>query len=156
MPPFWQSITLVSLRPHPSLLLLILCLRWALDPTFQLLLLLPSANLFRPFLTSPVLVVNSCGVFTVLFPWVSHNIGFYRHFWVLLFHRFLVLREMRICTHRCVFVRIYLSLRRMRICTHRCIFVRIYFNSLQNVYSHASMRICMHLLESLQNAYSYA
>ncbi len=117
MPPFWRSITLVGLRPHPSLLLLMLCLRRALDPTFQLLLLLPSADLFQPFLTSPVLVV------------VSHSIGFYWHFWVLLFCRFLVLREMRIPTHRCVFVRIYLSLRRMRFC------VRIY------VYSYASTTI---------------
>ncbi len=156
MPPFWRSITLVGLHPHPSLLLLMLCLWRALNPTFQLLLLLPSANLFRPFFTSPVLVVNSCGVFTVLFCRVSHNNGFYRRFWVLLFHRFLVLREMRIRTHRCIFVRIYLSLCRMRIRTHRCVFIRIYFNSSRNAYSHASMRIRTHLLESSQNAYSYA
>jgi hypothetical protein len=52
-------------------------LRLALDPTFQLLLLPPSADLFRPFLTYPVLVVNSCEVFTVLFLWISHSIVFY-------------------------------------------------------------------------------
>jgi hypothetical protein len=63
-----------------------------------------------------------------LFCRVSHSISFYWRFWVLLFCRFLVPREMRIRTHRCVFVRIYLSLRRMRIRTHRCVFVRIYFS----------------------------
>jgi hypothetical protein len=51
----------------PSLLLLMLSLRQALFPTFLLLLLLPFANLFRLYLTSPVLVVNSFNVFTDLF-----------------------------------------------------------------------------------------
>ena len=71
----------------PSLLLLMLSSQQALFPTFQLLLLLPSADLFRLYLTSPVLVVNSLEVFTDLFHRVSHSIGFYRRFWfwVLLF-----------------------------------------------------------------------
>jgi hypothetical protein len=146
MPPFWRSITLVSLRPHPSLLLLMPCLRRALNPTSQLLLLLPSADLFQPFLTFPVLVVNSCGVFAVLFPRVLHGIGFYRRFWVLLFCRFLVPRKMCIRTHICVFVRIYLSLRRMRTRTHRCVFVRIYFAECVLVcidaYLYASTSVC--------------
>jgi hypothetical protein len=64
----------------PSLLLLMLSSQQALFPTFQLLLLLPSANLFRLYLTSPVLVVNSLEVFTDLFHRVSHTIGFYRRF----------------------------------------------------------------------------
>jgi hypothetical protein len=72
----------------PSLLLLVLSSQQALFPTFQLLLLLPSANLLWLYLTSPVLVVNSLEVFTDLFHWVLHSIGFYRRFfwfWVLLF-----------------------------------------------------------------------
>ncbi len=71
----------------PSLLLLMLSSQQALFPTFQLLLLLPSSDLFRLYLTSLVLVVNSLEVFTDLFHRVSHSIGFYRRFWfwVLLF-----------------------------------------------------------------------
>ena len=68
----------------PYLLLLMLSSQQALFPTFQLLLLLPSADLFRLYLTSPVLVVNSLEVFTDLFHRVSHSIGFYWHFRVLL------------------------------------------------------------------------
>jgi hypothetical protein len=70
-----------------SLLLLVLSLQQALFPTFQLLLLLRSADLLRLYLTSPVLVVNSLEVFTDLFHRVLHSIGFYRRFWfwVLLF-----------------------------------------------------------------------
>ena len=64
----------------PSLLLLMLSSQQALFPTFQLLLLLPSADLFRLYLTSPVLVDTSFDVFTDLFPRVSHSIGFYRCF----------------------------------------------------------------------------
>jgi hypothetical protein len=64
----------------PSLLLLMLSSQQALFPTFQLLLLLPSADLFRLYLTSPVLVVNSLEIFTDLFHRVSHSIGFYRRF----------------------------------------------------------------------------
>ena len=56
----------------------------ALFPTFQLLLLPLSADLLRLYLTSPVLVDTSFDVFTDLFPRVSHSIGFYRRFWVLL------------------------------------------------------------------------
>ena len=71
----------------PSLLLLMLSSQQALFPTFQLLLLLHSADLLRLYLTSPVLVVNSLEVFTDLFHRVLHSIGFYRRFWfwVLLF-----------------------------------------------------------------------
>jgi hypothetical protein len=72
----------------PSLLLLMLSSQQALFPTFQLLLLLPSADLFQLYLTSPVLAVNSLEVFTDLLHRVSHSIGFYRHFcffFVLLF-----------------------------------------------------------------------
>jgi len=60
---------------------LMLSLQKALSPTFQLLLLPLSANLFRLYLTSPVLVDTSFDVFTDLFPRVSHSIGFYRRFW---------------------------------------------------------------------------
>ncbi len=54
----------------------------ALFPTFQLLLLLPFADLFWLSLTSPVLVVNSFDVFTNSFHRVSHSFGFYRRFGV--------------------------------------------------------------------------
>ena len=64
----------------PSLLLLMLSSQQARFPTFQLLLLLSSADLFRLYLTSPVLVVNSFEVFTDLFHRVSHSIGFYWRF----------------------------------------------------------------------------
>jgi hypothetical protein len=57
----------------------------AFSPTFQLLLLPLSIDLFRLYLTSPVLVDTSFDVFTDLFPWVSHGIDFYWRFWVLLF-----------------------------------------------------------------------
>ena len=60
----------------PSLLLLMLSSQQALFPTFQLLLLLRSADL-------PVLVVNSLKVFTDLFHRVLHSIGFYWRFWFL-------------------------------------------------------------------------
>jgi hypothetical protein len=80
MLPCWRSIMVVSQHFLPSLLLLMLSLRQALFPTFQLMLLLPFADLFRLYLTSPVLVVNSFEVFTDLFHRVSHSIGFYRHF----------------------------------------------------------------------------
>ena len=87
MIPCWRSIMVASQQFLPSLLLLMLSSRRALFPTFQLLLLLPSADLFRLYLTSPVLVLNSFEVFTNLFHRVSHSIGFYRQFWfwVLLF-----------------------------------------------------------------------
>ena len=48
--------------------------------TFRLLLLLPFADLFRLYLTSPVPVDNSFGVFTDLLFRVSHSIGFFRRF----------------------------------------------------------------------------
>ena len=83
MLPFWRSITVVSQHCLPSLLLLMLSLQQALFPTFQLLLLLPFADLFRLYLTSPVLVLNSFDIFTVLFHRVSHSIGFYWCFWVI-------------------------------------------------------------------------
>ena len=83
MPPFWLYITFVRRHIQTSLLQLMLCSQRALFPTFLLLLLLPSADLFQLFLTSPVLADNSCGVFTNLFPRVSYSIGFCRHFWVL-------------------------------------------------------------------------
>ena len=57
-----------------------LSLRQDLFPNFWLLLLLLFADLFRLFLTSPVLVVNSFEVFTDLFHQVSHSIGFYWRF----------------------------------------------------------------------------
>ncbi len=72
-----------------TLLQLMLYSRRTLFPTFLLLLLLPSVDLFRLFLTSPVLADNSCGVFTDLFPRVSYSIGFCWRFGVLfLFARF--------------------------------------------------------------------
>ena len=80
MLPFWRSIFVVSQHFLPSLLLLLLSLRQALFPTFQLLLLLPFADLFRLYLTSPVPVVNLFEVFTVSFHQVSHSIGFYWRF----------------------------------------------------------------------------
>ena len=46
-----------------------------LSPIFLLLLLLPSADLFRLYLTSPVRAVSFFGVFTVLFLRVSYSIG---------------------------------------------------------------------------------
>jgi len=67
MLPSWRSIMFVSQHFLPSLLLLMLFLRQALFPTFRLLLLLPFADLFRLYLTSPVLVVNSYEVFSDLF-----------------------------------------------------------------------------------------
>jgi len=70
----------VSRHFLPSLLLLMLSLWQDLFPTFQLLLLLPFADLFRLYLISPVLVDNSFGVFRDLFHRVSHSIGFYRRF----------------------------------------------------------------------------
>jgi hypothetical protein len=70
----------VSQHFLPSLLLLMLSSRQDLFPNFWLLLLLPFANLFRLYLTSPVLVVNSFEVFTDLFHRVSHSIGFYWRF----------------------------------------------------------------------------
>jgi hypothetical protein len=89
MLPFWQPIMVVSQHFLPSLLLLVLSLQQALFPTFQLLLLLPFANLFWLYLTSPVLVVNSFDVFTVLFHRVSRSIGLYWRFWVIPpFHQF--------------------------------------------------------------------
>ncbi len=63
-----------------SLQLLTLSLGRGLFPTLQLLLLLPSANLFLLYLTFPVLVVSFFEVFTVLFPQVSHSTGFSRRF----------------------------------------------------------------------------
>jgi hypothetical protein len=81
----WRSIICVSRLFPPSRLLLVQSLQQALSPTFQLLLLLPSADLFLLYLTFPVLVVNSFGVFTDMFHRVSHSIGFYRCFGVLLF-----------------------------------------------------------------------
>ncbi len=84
MIPFWLYIMLVSRRLLPFPLRLMLPLQQALSPTFQLLLLPLSANLFRLYLTSPVLVDNSFDVFTDLFPRVSHSIGFYWRFGVLL------------------------------------------------------------------------
>ena len=85
MLPCWRSSMVVSQHFFPSLLLLMLSLRQTLFPTFLLLLLLPFANLFRLYLTSPVLVVNSFdfNVFMDLFHQVSHSIGFYWRFWVL-------------------------------------------------------------------------
>ena len=83
MLPFWRPIMVVSQHFLPSLLLLVLSLQQALFPTFQLLLLLPFADLFRLYLTSPVLVFNSFDVFTDLFHRVSHSIGFYWRFGVL-------------------------------------------------------------------------
>jgi hypothetical protein len=85
MIPCWLYIMLVSWRLLPFRLRLMLPLQQALSPTFQLLLLPLSADLFRLYLTFPVLVDNSFDVFTDLFPQVSHSIGFYRRFWVLLF-----------------------------------------------------------------------
>jgi hypothetical protein len=72
-------------RLLPFRLLLMPSSRKALSPTFQLLLLPLSADLFRLYLTSPVLVDTSFDVFTDLFPWVSHSTGFYWRFGVLLF-----------------------------------------------------------------------
>ena len=69
----------------PFRLLLMLTSQKALSPTFQLLLLPLSADLFRLYLTSPVLVDTSFNVFTDLFPPVSHCIGLYQRFGVLLF-----------------------------------------------------------------------
>ena len=83
MLPYWRSIIIISQHFLPSLLLLMLFLRQALFPTFCILLLLPFANLFQLYLTSPVLVINSFGVFTDSFHQVSHSIGFYRRFGVL-------------------------------------------------------------------------
>jgi hypothetical protein len=61
----------------------------ALFPNFQLLLLLPSADLFQLYLTSPVLVINSLEVFKDLLHRVSHSIGFYRRFCFFGFSSFL-------------------------------------------------------------------
>ena len=83
MLPFWRSIMVISQHFLPSLLLLLLSSQQALFPAFQLLLLLPFANLFRLYLTSPVLVVNSFKVFKDSFHRVSHSTGFYWRFWVL-------------------------------------------------------------------------
>ncbi len=77
-------IMLVSRRLLPSPLRLMLPSQQALSPTFQLLLLPLSANFFQPYLTSPVLVDNSFDALKDLFPRVSHSIGLYLHFWVLL------------------------------------------------------------------------
>ncbi len=76
---------LVSWWLHPFRLRLMLPSQQALSPTFQLLLLPLSADLFRLYLNAPVLADNSFDVFTDLFPRVSHSIGFYQRFWVLLF-----------------------------------------------------------------------
>jgi len=84
MIPCWRYIMVVSRRLLPFRLRLMLSSQKALSPTFQLLLLPLSADLFRQNLTSPVLVDTSFDVFTDLFPRVSHSIGFYRRFWVLL------------------------------------------------------------------------
>ena len=84
MIPCWRYIMVVSRRLLPFRLQLMLSLQKVLSPTFQLLLLHLSANLFRLYLTSPVLVDTSFDVFTDLFPRVSHSIGFYRRCWVLL------------------------------------------------------------------------
>jgi hypothetical protein len=78
IPPFWLYITFVRRHIQKSLLQLMLCSRQALFPFFLLLLLLPSADLFQLFLTSPVLADNSCVVFTDLFPRVFHSIAFDR------------------------------------------------------------------------------
>jgi hypothetical protein len=85
MIPCWLYIMLVSWRLPPFWLWLMLPSQQALSPTFQLLLLPLSADLFRLYLTSPVLVDNSFDVFTDLFLKVSHSTGFYQRFWVLLF-----------------------------------------------------------------------
>ena len=77
----------VSRRLLPFRLRLVLSLQKALSPTFQLLLLPLSADLFRLYLTSPVLVDTSFNVFTDLFPRVSHSIGFYWRLGSPLFYR---------------------------------------------------------------------
>jgi len=74
----------VSRQLFPFWLRLVLSSQKALFPTFQLLLLPLSANLLRLYLPSPVLVDTSFNVFMDFFPQVSHRIGFYRRFWVLL------------------------------------------------------------------------
>jgi hypothetical protein len=85
MIPCWLYIMLDSRWLLPFRLRLMLPSQQALSPTFQLLLLPLSADLFRLYLTSPVLVDNSFDVFTDLFPRSSHSIGFYQRFWVLHF-----------------------------------------------------------------------
>ena len=72
MLPCWRSIMFVSRHFLPPLLLLMLSSWQDLFPTFQLLLLLPFADLFRLCLTSPVMVDNSLGVFTDLFHRTAH------------------------------------------------------------------------------------
>ena len=86
----WLSIMFVSRHFLPSLLLFMLSSRQDLFHTFQLLLLLLFADLFQLYLTSPVLVHNSFGVFLDLFHQVSHSIGFYWRFVLgsLIFCRF--------------------------------------------------------------------
>lgn len=71
----WRYITVVR---RLLLQLLRRRVRFALrdlSPIFLLLLLLPSADLFQLYLTSPVRVVSFFGVFTALFLRVSYSIG---------------------------------------------------------------------------------
>ena len=84
MIPCWRYIMVVSWWLLPFQLWLVLSSQKALFPTFQLLLLPLSANLLQLYLTSLVLVDTSLDVFMDLFSRVSHSIGFYRRFWVLL------------------------------------------------------------------------